>query len=415
MNSTTPAFPLSDVRFFFTGDDYFDAVVAAIDGARDEILVEVYIYDWDQIGQRLIAALGRARARKVDVHLMVDGVGSLASLERLQAACDEARIDFRVYHPPLFFSRLMFRPERAPLSRRMRAFFTRLMTLLFYANKRNHRKSVVIDGRVAFIGSFNVTDVHSARAVGPERAWRDTGVRLEAPPATLKPLIAAFQRAWIRSRDLDRPRWRFRRRVRRYYDERSRREDARGLRRERRLSLGIFRLNDTLRRRMRLIRDLRRRLRRARRRILITNAYFLPRPALLRLLRAAARRGVFVGLVLPAKTDVWMVREAGRTMLRKLIKDGVHVFEYEPVVLHAKTMVIDDWSMVGSHNLNHRSLIHDLEVDVMLERPEDVQRLVAQWDLDVRAARALTLKDLDSDSALRRLVGRLVYLVRYWM
>lgn len=398
VNSTTTVFPLNDVRFFFTGDAYFDAVIEAIEQANEEILVEVYIYDWDQIGQRLIQALAAARERKVDVHLMVDGVGSISAIERLQASCEKARIDFRVYHPPLFFSRLMFRPEKAPLSRKMRAFFTRLMTLLFYANKRNHRKTVIVDARMAFLGSFNVTDVHSARAV-KERAWRDTGVRLTATLPTLKPLIAAFQRAWIRSRDLDQPRWRFRRRIRR----------------ERRPPLGIFRLNDTLRRRMRITRDLRQRLRKAQRRILITNAYFLPRPSLLRILRAAARRGVFVGLVLPAKTDVWMVREAGRTMLRKLIRDGVHVFEYEPVVLHAKTMVIDDWAMVGSHNLNYRSLIHDLEVDVTFAQPEHVEPLVAQWDLDVRSSQALTLRDLDSDSALRRLVGRLVYLVRYWM
>lgn len=398
MNSLTPTPPLDDVRFFFAGDAYFDAVIDAIEHAQEEILVEVYIYDWDQIGQKLIAALGRARDRRVDVHLMVDGVGSITAIERLQSYCDEARIDFRVYHPPLFFSRLMFRPERQPLSRKMRAFFTRMMTLLFYANKRNHRKTIIIDRKFAFIGSFNVTDVHSSRAF-KERAWRDTAVRLTAPAETLRPIVAAFQRAWIRSRDLDQPRWRFRRRIRR----------------ERRPPLGIFRLNDTIRRRMRITRELRKKLRRAEKRILITNAYFLPRPSLLRILRTAAKKGVFVGLVLPAKTDVWMVREAGRTMLRKLIKDGVHVYEYDPVVLHAKTMVIDDWAMVGSHNLNYRSLIHDLEVDVMLNRPEDVRTLVAQWDTDVKASTALTLRDLDSDSALRRLVGRLVYLVRYWM
>lgn len=398
MNPTRPVFPITDVQFFFDGDAYFEAVISAIDQAREEVLMEVYIFDWDQTGRAIFAALRRARERRVDVHVMVDGVGSLGALQSLQHACDEANIDFRVYHPPLFFSRLVLRPEKAAFDRKMRAFLRRMSTLLFYANKRNHRKSVVIDRKRAWVGSFNVTNLHTRRYSG-NRAWRDTAVELRAEASALQPLVAAFQRAWIRSRDLDRPRWRFRRRVRR----------------ERRPPLGAFRLNDTLPRRLKITRELRRRLRRARERIWITNAYFLPRPAFLRLLRAAAQRGVDVTLLVPAKTDVWMVREAGRTMLRKLIRDGVRVFEYQPVVLHAKTMIVDDWAMVGSHNLNYRSFVHDLEVDVTFADPGTFAPLVEQWDVDLKQARPLTLRDLDSDSALRRLVGRLVYLVRYWM
>jgi cardiolipin synthase len=391
---------LEKLRFFFEGDAFFDAAIEAIDHAQHEILIETYIYDWDRVGQRFLEALGRARARKVDVHLMVDGVGSIAALEKLQVHTDQLQIDFRVYHPPLFFSRLMHHRKAVDWSRLARSFWNRILTFLFYVNKRNHRKTILIDQNLAFVGSFNLTEVHSASARG-NFAWRDTGVQFHADKETLSPLIAAFQRAWLRSRDLDQPRWRFRRRIR------SRRNHF--------PSMGIFRLNDTLQRRFRIALDLRRRLLRAEKRILITNAYFLPRPKLLRFLRAAARRGVFVGLILPRKTDAWMVREAGRTMLSKLIKDGVQVFEYQPVILHAKSMVVDDWGMVGSHNLNHRSLIHDLEVDVTLTGHEQVSPLVQQWKLDTNHCHALTLRELDSDSAVRRLVGRLVYLVRYWM
>lgn len=386
------------VRFFFEGDDFFNAALAAINNAKEEILLEMYIFDMDQIGEKLLQALTEARNRRVDVHLMVDGVGSLSALDSLFVRTDRGNIDFRVYHPPLFFSRLIHRKSSLGWGRWVRAFVTRAITILYYINKRNHRKVLLVDGTTALVGSFNITQNHSTQIMGAQ-AWRDSAVGLTAPREVLAPLAAAFQRAWIRSRDLDQPRWRFRRRAGRPKTR----------------TLGLFRLNDSLSRRWQLARDLRQRIRRAKKRILITNAYFLPRPSFLRLLRAAARRGVFVGLVLPAKTDVWMVREAGRTMLRKLIKDGVQVLEYQPSILHAKTMVIDDWGMVGSHNLNYRSLIHDLEVDVILQNPEHIETLVSQWDTDAKNSFAVTLRNLDQDSLWRRLVGRLVYLVRYWM
>lgn len=396
---TPSALPLpTDIELFFDGDSFFESVLSLIEQAREEILLETYIFDIDPIGELFLKALAAARRRRVAVNLMVDGVGSSSTIEKLYQFSDKNHIEFRVFHPPLFFSRFSHAGQNLTWTRWLRAWVVRLQSAFVYVNKRDHRKMVIIDGHTAFLGSLNITAVHSRKFRGPE-AWRDSGARVKAD-TDLFPLISAFQKTWLRSRDLDRPRFSFKRRIPLRYKAPLPR---------------LFRLNDSFRRRFQSGRDLRRRIRQAHTRILITNAYFLPRPSFLRSLRAAARRGVFVGLCLPSKTDVWMVREAGRTMMRKLINDGVQVFEYQPSILHAKTMVIDDWGLVGSHNLNYRSFIHDLEVDLILSEAKPIQRLTQQWDADLRQSHALTLKDLDQDSWRRRLVGRLVYLVRYWM
>lgn len=387
------------VRIYFEGDAYFDAALKAIAEAKDEILCETYIFDLDPIGQEFLEAFAEARRRGVEVHLMVDGVGSLRGLQSLHNFCEKNRIDFRVFHPPLFLSRRERQVRTRPfsLSLWLSNFAQALQNFVRFVNKRNHRKVLLIDQSRCFLGSLNITQMHSRRCIGAQ-AWRDTGVELLSR-FPLIPVIRAFQRTWLRARDLGQIRFRFRRRGPR-------------LRRPRQ---SVFRINDRFRDRYRQARDLRRRIRQAQKRILITNAYFLPRRSLKRALARAAARGVYVGLCLPAVTDVWMVREAGRTLFRRLIKSGVHVFEYQPAVLHAKTMVIDDWALIGSHNLNHRSFMHDLEIEVSFEDPTPVQEMIRAWDRDIAQSHIVTLRELDRDTWLRRGIGQLAYLIRYWM
>jgi len=153
----------------------------------------------------------------------------------------------------------------------------------------------------------------------------------------------------------------------------------------------------------------------AEKRILVTSGYFLPRKSVLRGLRRAARRGIFVGLCIPAKSDVWFVKSAAKSLYYRLLKDGVHIFEYQPRILHAKTLIIDDWGTVGSHNLNHRSLTHDLEAEAVITHPENIQKLIEAWDRDVLSSSAITLKDLGKWSWPQRLLSRFAYWFRYWI
>jgi cardiolipin synthase len=93
----------------------------------------------------------------------------------------------------------------------------------------------------------------------------------------------------------------------------------------------------------------------------------------------------------------------------------VHIFEYQNRVLHAKTLIIDDWATVGSHNLNHRSLNHDLEIEWMTENPKDIKILLQQWDTDIQHCHSNNMADLGRWTLWDRAIGRVAYWFRYWI
>ncbi len=382
-------------QIFFSGDEYFQNIIDHISRARIEIIFESYIFDLDLVGFAVLDALAEARKRNIKVQLMVDGIGSFNWLPQLLKECEKRKIGFRAYHA-IPFQLTLFKKLSWKNMRRFLFLFRRL-------NKRNHRKMIVIDKKTVFLGSYNISQVHSEKFFG-ENAWRDTGIRFDlTSPAQSEILHHAFRRAWSTARS----------------------SAAAGLVLARRSLLrmkqkqvrfsSLFHLNYKLRMRFRLARELKRKINSAKKRILITNPYFLPRSFLLRGLKKAARRGVFVGLCLPQKTDVWMVREASRSLYTPLLKEGVYIYEYVPRVLHAKTIVVDHWGLVGSHNLNYRSFLHDLEIEAYFDDPVLVERLVRQWDEDVQQCQVMTLKQIGQTSWPRRLLAQFIFWFRYWL
>ncbi|MGZ5279697.1 MAG: phospholipase D-like domain-containing protein [Pseudobdellovibrionaceae bacterium] len=375
------------VQLYFSGDEYFRDLIQAIGQARHEVIVESYIFDMDPIGLRLLEALALAQARGVKVQLLVDGVGSFNWVTGLHDYCQKHQIQFRIYHPlPIrisFLKKISWRSLR------------RILFLLKKANKRNHRKVVLIDKQKAFLGSLNISQVHTKEFLG-EKAWRDTGIQVIGGP--LGHLRRACLDAWVTARR-EKLHLRYRLtilRSRQKVDE-------------------ILRLNSTIHWRYFLLRDLNRRMRTAQTRILITTAYFVPRRSVLRSLIRAAQRGVLVGLCVPAQNDILPVRWASRSLYNRLRRAGVRIYEYQPGMMHAKTLIIDDWATVGSHNLNHRSLTHDLEVEAVLDRKEWVENLVQQWDSDIQQSHQITAADLGRMTWVDRSMARLAYWFRYWL
>jgi cardiolipin synthase len=296
---------------------------------------------------------------------------------------------------------VVYRPFKIPFRLRWGLVF-RLIKFFKVINRRNHRKIVLIDERIVFIGSFNITQVHSQRYMGP-RAWRDTAVKIdlnENPDLdhefkmlrstiyrTIRKALPSKLKAELPKIPLVS-----------YNPQKSR-----------------FRLNSKLKWRSYLYKDLKKRIHLAKKRILITNAYFVPKLSLIRVLCRAARRGVFVGIILPKSSDVWLVRVASRRLYGILLNGGVQLYQYTKSNLHAKTMIIDDWATVGSHNLNHRSFIHDLEIEVSLTEPNNVQKMLLQWDLDLKDCEPLTLKNF-KDSYIQTFLSYVLYtFMRYWL
>jgi cardiolipin synthase len=370
------------------GDAWFDDLVAAIAQARQRVWCETYILATDPLGARVVEALRQAAHRGCQVRLLVDGVGSAAWVRAVDGGRDpcfrDCPLDVRVWNPlPWAIA------KRAGLARRWR--------WLLAVNRRDHRKVCLIDDGVAWVGSFNAEGCH-VRAVHGAARWRDTGARVVGPDT--EALASAFTLAWRRAWPLVAGHLR----------------PTLALPTLRRTpSSPLVRLNHTATTRRATYRDLLRRLRTAQRRIWITNAYVVPKGSLLRTLAAAARRGVDVRVLAPAKSDHAVMPWVAASFADGLLRAGARVWAYTPRVLHAKTMLIDDLALVGSHNLNHRSLVHDLEAEVVLDHPATLAALATAYLADLSEAVELHPPVMAGLRWWQRLAARLALLGKRWL
>lgn len=363
------------------GDAFLDRLESAINLAKSSIEFESYIFYNDTIGTRFARALAAAARRGVRVRVIVDGIGSWGWVRAFAPQLSEAGVAWKVYHQlpwERFFSR----------TARRRVTFANLVRLVRKINNRNHRKVCIVDRRTAFLGSRNITDVHS-ESVSGDKAWRDTSVIVEG--AGVEDLLFAFERIWFGRR------WRSRNPV------------------TTRSMSPLVRLNITRRLRVRDYLDLRSRISRAKERVWITNAYFVPHKSLLRALLAAASKGADVRILLPEKSDVFFIPWVAAASQLGLLKAGARVFEYQPTVLHAKTLIVDDWALVGSSNLNHRSLMHDLEADVFLTHDASKEEMKKQFLRDLEVSREITLEEWGKRSKWERWLGQVLLRFRYWL
>lgn len=368
-------------QVFHDGDSFFAKLERELDAATVSIDVEFYIFASDKTGQRIFDALCRAHARGVEVRLIVDGVGSSGFSRTYGAKARTVGLPYKVFHEVPWAWWWQQRYEKKGKRPRWAKVFRRL-------NKRNHRKMCIIDNRVAFVGSFNVTDYHLASLAGSS-AWRDSGVVVEG--ADVNALCDTFEEIWIG-------------RLRRL---------RRRLRRKKHISSPLVRLNVTSRQRREEYLELLVRLVGSGKRVWITNAYFVPDGSLLRVLSVAAAGGVDVRILVPSFSDVVFIPWVTAAFHFGLLKAGVKIFEYRGSVLHAKTMLIDEWAMIGSSNLNHRSLLHDLEVDIVITGQDAIRSMEEQFVLDLEHSSEVTLENWRRRPFIERLLGRLLVWFKY--
>ena len=365
------------------GDYFFRCLETAIDTATLSIDLEFYIFAGDGIGKRFFEALERAAARGVAVRLLVDGVGSAGFTRHYRKKAKSSGISMRVFHE-LPWERWW--PGSEPLPSRRSTWGRRLRRM----NHRNHRKVVVIDRRAAFVGSFNITKYHLASEMGAS-AWRDTGVIVEGDG--VKVLSSTFEDVWGG-------------RLRRL---------KRKLRRRPIPSSPLIRLNVTGKQRRESYLDLLVRIVGAKKRVWITNAYFVPDDSLLRVLSVVAREGVDVRIMVPGFSDVVFIPWVTSAFHFGLLSAGVKIFEYRGSVLHAKTMVIDDWGLIGSSNLNHRSLLHDLEADIVVTEQAALSDMETHFCQDLGRSVEVTLDTWRQRPLVERILGRIFLWFRYLM
>ena len=320
-------------KWLHNGAEAFPALLAAIDSAQKTIRFEVYIYANDDLGKRFREALVNARRREVQVQVLVDTFGSLGLAmgfwQPLLAAGGQVR-----WFNPILLRRFGF---------------------------RDHRKLLVCDEQLAIVGGFNIASQYDGDGV--KSGWYDLGLEIISPLAVQ--LAAAFDEMFARAAaQLEG--------VSRLPPSPAKRniitEEADLL------------LSGPGRGRNPFKRALRRDLARART-VQIIAAYFLPTWRIRRDLIRVVRLGGRVQLILAGKSDVLLSQLAGRSLYRRLLKAGVEIYEYQPQILHAKLILIDEVVYAGSANLDPRSLYINYELMLRFENPQlvaDARQIFAQ-------------------------------------
>jgi cardiolipin synthase len=272
-------------------------------------------------------------------------------------------------------------------------------------NSRDHRKLLVVDGRVAFVGGVNISSVYSGSSFSsasrrrPDGVppWRDTHLRIEGP------VVAEFQRLFLETWEKQKgealaPRVSFPPPA------------PAGGEVVRAIASSPEKEGSTI------YTTLVSAIGAAQTRILLTNAYFVPDTQLRAALVAAAARGVDVRLVLPGRTDSWMVFHAGRAHYAELLAGGVHLYERRDAMLHAKTVVIDGvWSTVGSSNLDARSFLHNDEVTAVVLGQAFGAQMQAMFEADLGAAQEVTRDDWAKRPLAERAKEAMAGVWQYWL
>ena len=359
------------VQLLENGEEYFPRVFEAMRAAKSEILLETFIVFEDQVGAELQQILIEAAQRGVRTTVSLDGFGCGELSTGYLSALSDAGVHLQIFDP-------------APKHLGIRTNWFR----------RLHRKIVVVDGLIAFIGGINFSGDHLAD-FGPE-AKQDYSVEIQGP------VVADIHHfALLQSGRPGRARFWWQRR-------RQRLEEMAFTDHDGQVRL-VFRDNDQ---HNTDIEDVYLQvLRNAKRRVIIANAYFFPGYRLLREIRNAARRGVEVRLILQGQPDMLVAKLAARMTYDYLLRAGVQIHEYCQRPLHGKVALVDDdWSTVGSSNLDPLSLSLNLEANVLIRDRAFNQHLYERLeDLSQNHCKAMDAKLLPRGRIWHMTVGFLVF------
>ncbi len=373
----------NDVRLLKDGPATYDAMFAAIAAARDHINMETYIIEDDEVGRRFSQALIDKQKQGVQVNLIHDSAGTIATPKAFFQHLSENGVRVLEFNP------------LNPLAARKD----------WEINQRDHRKLLIVDGKVAFLGGINISNVYSGGSSGSRarsrqgdaKAWRDTHMQVRGP------VVAEFQKLFIKSWDSQNagplpPRDYF------PAPQPAGRQVVRAIGSSPQDPYSA--IYATLLSAINSAEDS----------VLITNAYFAPDPQLLEALEAAVRRGVAVKLILPSKTDSWLVFHAGRAHYARLLESGIKIYERRNAILHSKTALIDGvWATIGSTNLDWRSFLHNHELNAVVIGAGFGEQVQAMFDKDLAESDEITLEEWRRRSLGLRLKETFSRIWEYWL
>jgi cardiolipin synthase len=383
--SRTPLVAGNRVGLLIDGPQTLSAMRRAIENARHHVHVETYIFADDEVGRAFRDLLIERRRSGVEVRVLYDGVGSLTTPAEFFDPLLDAGGEVRQFRPP--------DPVRTPL--------------VWKVNNRDHRKIVVVDGRIAFTGGINISSTYASSSrekpgpeAGREEAWRDTHVQIEGPVAAQ--FQSLFFETWAHAAgEKESPQGEP------YFPpmeplgpELVAATSTTGGDGEQSAIYGTYVAT----------------IRHATQRLWMTQAYFAPNGRLLGELIAAAQRGVDVRIVLPGFTDSSLIFYASRSSYDRLLAAGVKLYEQRDALLHAKTLVVDGaLSMVGSANFDMRSFLHNNEVNAVVVGSDFAARMEQVFERDVAAAQEIRLETWRERSMVEKVREAAASLFSYWL
>jgi cardiolipin synthase len=384
----------NSVTLLVDGPATHAAQLAAIRRARHHIHLSAYILEDDSIGRQYRDALAERARAGVEVRVMFDSFGGLRIGPAFREPLERAGAQVHEYAPIMY-------------------------PAVWRISRRNHRKLLVVDGRIAFTGGIGISDTYSqsAKSGSFEHGWRDTQIRIDGPAA------AEFEQLFLDS---------WKKEVGPIPDEASYfpKLRSRGVELVRAVVREGEDFSDLLlspfARALRSVRGIAHRhaiyasylaaISESRRSIWITQAYFAPNRAFCDALASAARRGVDVRLLVPGNSDVGLMLQASRHQYGDLLSAGVRIFEYEGPVLHAKTAVVDGvWSTVGSSNLDYQSFIHNDEANAIVVGHAFAHEMERMFRDDLARAREVTLAEWRRRPITDRALQSLASTLKFWI
>ncbi len=330
-------------HFYIRTDDTWRALKEAFLNAKKSIDIEQYIWEFDEIGQEFLELLIKKHEEGVRIRILCDMAGSYNFYaSSVPQTLREIGIEIRFFN--------IIKPWRVHT----------FLSWFF----RDHRKLVVIDGNLGFVGGVGIRE--------DMKKWRDTHVKVWGDISL--EMSTAFDEMWNLSGE--------KKFIKRF---RSTKHFVKGFQ---------FVTNSPYIRKRFLYQQIIDAIRNAKSYVHLTTPYFVPDRRLRRILRLAAQRGIDVKVLLPKESDVKIVDIAGASSYEKLLTAGVRIFHYEGEILHAKTAVIDgNWATVGSFNLDSLSFIYDYEANIISTNTEFSEELESYFKNDILISKEITLAE----------------------
>lgn len=338
------------VRALHNGDQIFPAMLRGIKKAKKTITFETYIYWAGNIGKKFSKALCERANKGVKVHIILDWVGSSKIDSKYLKNMKDAGIELEIYHPPRWYN------------------FSRM-------NHRTHRKLLIIDGKLGFIGGVGIADEWAGNA-DSKNHWRDSHYEIEGP--VVSQMQAAFIDNWTKTHS----------KVllgNNYFPELKPIKGG--------VQAQAFKSSTSGSENSRLMNLLS--ISSAVKNIRLQAAYFVPDKLAIETFVAARKRGVNVEIILPGPySDKMIVQKASRSLWRKLLEAGVKIYEYQPTMYHCKVLIVDDlWVSVGSTNFDDRSFRLNDEANLNIYDSRFAARQVKFFEEDKKKSRLMTRAD----------------------